>query len=182
LSRKAGICRGQLGRAVERLIAPNAPLALWIGGARNSPVGLTAEACFDFAADLSDARFTAATILHWLARATGARVPFSGPDFLAVDWPPDANSVGLNWFQSVIVLSLFTVPPAKASSLYARFCRGARGRQTRSLPRAGEEPALVQLRALRGAFGPLVTAPLFRLGLETGIEAAIGAGSEAKGQ
>jgi hypothetical protein len=27
------------------------------------------------------------------------------------------------------------------------------------------------------SFGQLVTAPLFRLGLETGIEAAIGAGS-----
>jgi len=42
--------------------------------------------------------------------------------------------------------------------------------------------AFVQLRALRGAFGSLVTAPLFRLGLETGIEAAIGAGSKSKGQ
>src|SRR6202035_5668256 len=42
--------------------------------------------------------------------------------------------------------------------------------------------ALVQLRALRGIFVPLVTAPLFRLGLETGIEAAIGAGSQSKGQ
>lgn len=31
-------------------------------------------------------------------------------------------------------------------------------------------------------FGQLVTAPLFRLGLETGIEAAIGAGSRSKGQ
>ena len=37
--------------------------------------------------------------------------------------------------------------------------------------------AFVQLRALRGTFGPLVTAPLFRPGLGTGIEAAIGAGS-----
>jgi len=40
--------------------------------------------------------------------------------------------------------------------------------------------AFVQLRALRGACGPLVTAPLFRLCLETGIEAAIGAGSQRK--
>jgi hypothetical protein len=42
--------------------------------------------------------------------------------------------------------------------------------------------AFVQLRALRGACGPFVTAPLFRLGLGTGIEAAIGANSESKGQ
>lgn len=41
--------------------------------------------------------------------------------------------------------------------------------------------AFVQLRALRGACGSLVTAPLFRLGLETGIEAAIEAGSQSKG-
>jgi hypothetical protein len=40
--------------------------------------------------------------------------------------------------------------------------------------------AFVQLRALRGIFVPLVTAPLFRLCLETGIEAAIGAGSQRK--
>jgi hypothetical protein len=39
----------------------------------------------------------------------------------------------------------------------------------------------VQLRALRGASGSLVTAPLLRLGLETGIEAAIEAGSQSKG-
>ena len=32
------------------------------------------------------------------------------------------------------------------------------------------------------SFGQLVTAPLFRLGLGTGIEAAIGAGSQSKGQ
>jgi hypothetical protein len=31
LSREAGICRGQPGRAGKRLIAPNAPLALWMG-------------------------------------------------------------------------------------------------------------------------------------------------------
>jgi hypothetical protein len=31
------------------------------------------------------------------------------------------------------------------------------------------------------SFEQLVTAQLFRLGLETGIEAAIGAGSESKG-
>jgi hypothetical protein len=31
------------------------------------------------------------------------------------------------------------------------------------------------------SFGQLVTAPLFRLGLETGIEAAVGAGSQSKG-
>ena len=37
--------------------------------------------------------------------------------------------------------------------------------------------AFVQLRALRVSFGQLVTVPLFRLGLETGIEAAVGAGS-----
>jgi len=42
--------------------------------------------------------------------------------------------------------------------------------------------AFVQLRARRGTFGPLVTAPLFRLGIETGIEAAIEAGSQSKGQ
>jgi hypothetical protein len=42
--------------------------------------------------------------------------------------------------------------------------------------------AFVQLRALRGTFGPLVTAPLLRLGLETGIEAPIGADSQSKGQ
>jgi len=96
LSREAGICRGQPGRAGEWLIAPNAPLALWIGGARNSPVGLTAEACFDFAADFFDARFTAATSLHWLAPATGAQVPFSGPDFLAVDMSSTCVSIGLN--------------------------------------------------------------------------------------
>src|SRR5271168_4814986 len=39
----------------------------------------------------------------------------------------------------------------------------------------------VQLRA-SGVLRQLVTAPLFRLGLETGIEAAIGAGSPSKGQ
>ena len=33
-----------------------------------------------------------------------------------------------------------------------------------------------------GQVGQLVTAPLFRLGLETGIEAAIGAGSQSKGK
>jgi hypothetical protein len=32
------------------------------------------------------------------------------------------------------------------------------------------------------SFGQLVTAPLFRLGLETGIEAAIEAGSQSKGK
>ena len=37
--------------------------------------------------------------------------------------------------------------------------------------------AFVQLGALRGACGPFVTTPLFRVGLETGIEAAKGAGS-----
>src|SRR5437016_641142 len=42
--------------------------------------------------------------------------------------------------------------------------------------------AFVQLRARWVSFGQLVTAPLFRLGLETGIEAAIGAGSQSKGQ
>jgi len=31
------------------------------------------------------------------------------------------------------------------------------------------------------SFGQLVTAPLLRLGLETGIEAAIGVGSQSKG-
>jgi len=31
------------------------------------------------------------------------------------------------------------------------------------------------------SFGQLLTAPLFRLGLETGIEAAVGAGSQSKG-
>jgi hypothetical protein len=42
--------------------------------------------------------------------------------------------------------------------------------------------AFVQLAPVGVAFGQLVTAPLFRLGLETGIEAAVGAGSQSKGQ
>ena len=78
---------------------------------------------------------------------------------------------------SVIVLSSPPDPATKASSLCARFCRGARCCQSRSLPRcACAAPRLA------GSFGQLVTAPLFRLGLETGIEAAIGAGSQSKGQ
>jgi hypothetical protein len=41
--------------------------------------------------------------------------------------------------------------------------------------------AFVQLRALWGACGSLVTASHFRLGLETGIEAAMEVGSQSKG-
>jgi hypothetical protein len=82
LSREAGICRGQPGRAGERLIAPNAPLALWIGGARNSPCALRLK----LASTLRpitltlDSRQPRASI--WLAPATRAQVPFSVPVFL----------------------------------------------------------------------------------------------------
>jgi predicted DNA-binding transcriptional regulator AlpA len=55
---------------------------------------------------------------------------------------------------------------------------GARG----AVNAARFRTAFVQLRASGVLRTACVTAPLFRLGLETGIEAAIGPGSQSKGQ
>jgi hypothetical protein len=79
--------------------------------------------------------------------------------------------------QPVIVLSVQDIPPYRRP-LFVPGSAEARG----SVKAARFRTLFVQLRALRGAFGPLVTAPLFRRGLETGIEAAIGAGSKSKVQ
>src|SRR5665213_1074374 len=58
-------------------------------------------------------------------------------------------------------------PTTKASSLYARFCRGARCCQSRSLPPPAQEAGVVQLRAC-GVLRTACDSPSFRLGLETG--------------
>ena len=88
------------------------------------------------------------------------------------------TSIAIAFGVSVAVGIAFGIYPArKASSLSARVL------PRRALP---SKPLASALRLCSSAppvsSGQLVTAPLFRLGLETGIEAAIGAGSLSKGQ